>query len=832
VFGLPLVVLALAAGALGVLGYVGEARAGATHTHAVLTALGGAQAADAEAVQRGAVRTALGAVRTEELRRSAERHADQTRLSRLAIAGLGLGAVGAALLAALTRAMLAGHARRQAAQDATLREQHARLARQAAELEAQAQQLAEQREDMARATARLAASEAHARLLVDTVPSGLVESDARGHFVWANAAAERILRLPRAEITARDYAAPAWRTVTLDGAPLGPEALPVGRALATGEPVRAFEHAILDPATGERVALRVNVAPLRDADGRVVGALSAFDDVTAELHAQARLRRVEESGVVGLFSWTLAGGIVEANDAFLGMLGYTRADLAAGRVDWRQMTPPEYAASDEVAVAELLATGAHGPLRKAYVGRDGRAVPIVLASAFLPGSREDGVCVCLDLRALADVEAAERRAREGAERLLAVTAGFSGALTPREVAEVLAARGGAAAGAHATAVTLAAGDAVDEAEGRTPRGAPAELELLAAAGLDATEAAAWARVPLDASIPTADAARTGAPVWLPDPAARAAAYPALAAVDPAPGARGDRGRRAWCALPLTATARAGADAADPARATAAPAPRVLGAVAFAFAEPQPFDAAQRGLLAALAGQAAQALERARLYREARAGDEAKSGFMATMSHELRTPLNALIGYSELLLMGVPDPIPVGAQAQVTRMRTAARHLLGLIEEILLHAQLEAGRVLVRAERVDADALVDEVRTVIEPLAQARGLALAVDDGGPRRSGDRGDGDPAGTPGRPVVLRTDPGKLRQILINLAGNAVKFTDRGAVTLRMRAADGRVTFAVEDTGSGSRRRTWSASSSRSGRWRRTRARTARRAPDSASV
>jgi signal transduction histidine kinase len=184
----------------------------------------------------------------------------------------------------------------------------------------------------------------------------------------------------------------------------------------------------------------------------------------------------------------------------------------------------------------------------------------------------------------------------------------------------------------------------------------------------------------------------------------------------------------------------------------------------------------------LAHRAALALENARLYGEALAGNRAKSGFLATMSHELRTPLNAMLGYVDLLLMGIPETIPDASRAQVERIRLASNHLLSIIEEILTFSRLEAGRETAVLEDVDLSAVISEVTAIIEPLAASCGIEFRV-------------------PGRvePRTLRTDPRKLRQILVNLLGNAVKFTDQGSVTFEVERAGTEVLLHVRDTGIG---------------------------------
>ncbi|HEX8604563.1 MAG TPA: response regulator [Pseudoduganella sp.] len=167
----------------------------------------------------------------------------------------------------------------------------------------------------------------------------------------------------------------------------------------------------------------------------------------------------------------------------------------------------------------------------------------------------------------------------------------------------------------------------------------------------------------------------------------------------------------------------------------------------------------------------------------------KSAFIANMSHELRTPLNAIIGFTGALLMRLPGPLTDEQDKQLNTIRGSARHLLSLINDILDVAKIEAGKVTLAVERVQCQDLVREVAETLRPLAAQKGLALevALDE-------------------QPITLDTDRRALTQILINLANNAIKFTEKGAVrvTLAQRALeDGtRATeFSVADTGAGIR-------------------------------
>jgi PAS domain S-box-containing protein len=137
-----------------------------------------------------------------------------------------------------------------------------------------------------------------------------------------------------------------------------------------------------------------------------------------EEEARARLRRLFDSNIVGLILWELEGGILDANDAFLSSVGYTRQELESGHIDWRKLTPPDWEEQDRELVADLLATGRHRPAEKEYVHKNGSRVPIVVASTFFSGSRRKGVGFVLDISARKQAEEAlrqsEARARAAA----------------------------------------------------------------------------------------------------------------------------------------------------------------------------------------------------------------------------------------------------------------------------------------------------------------------------------------------------------------------------------------------------------------------------------
>ena len=196
----------------------------------------------------------------------------------------------------------------------------------------------------------------------------------------------------------------------------------------------------------------------------------------------------------------------------------------------------------------------------------------------------------------------------------------------------------------------------------------------------------------------------------------------------------------------------------------------------------PFGVDDEERLRVVADHAALALWKARLVDEARAANETKSGFLATVSHELRTPLTALTGYGELVADEILGPLTPAQADVMERMRAVTHQLTAMIEEILTFSALEAGRELVRPVATDIDEVLQAVVAVVEPLAAQKALTFAA----------------VIPPERPPLV-TDPDKLRQILVNLCGNAIKFTERGGVRLVVATDARQITFAVTDSGVG---------------------------------
>jgi len=216
---------------------------------------------------------------------------------------------------------------------------------------------------------------------------------------------------------------------------------------------------------------------------------------------------------------------------------------------------------------------------------------------------------------------------------------------------------------------------------------------------------------------------------------------------------------------------------------------VVGALVVRRKEPGDYSKSTVDLLQTFSAQSVLAIQNARLFLELREkgqqleiASQHKSQFLANMSHELRTPLNAILGYTELIIDDIYGETPAKMRSVLDRVQRNGKHLLGLINDVLDLSKIEAGQLTLSLNDYSIKDIVHSVFAAVESLATEKRLALKVD-----------------LPPDLPAAHGDERRLTQVLLNLVGNAIKFTDSGEVKIKAAAANGAYTLSVRDTGPG---------------------------------
>jgi PAS domain S-box-containing protein len=579
---------------------------------------------------------------------------------------------------------------------------------------------------------------------------------------------------------------------------------PVSSYFQTDDPKHPGIDSHLRALRGESCVLEMDwfgrhyharVEPLRDTDDDIVGAIGLAFDMTEQArtaHAlkesEAQLRRLVTANVIGIFFFEENGRVTQSNEAFLELVGYSRAEMEAGKVSWRAMTPREFRELDDMAIAELKSTGRCTSYEKAYVRKDGTRVPVLVGGAAFqngaeghgrgrPNNELGGVAFIVDLREQVRLRQArdrllrrERRARAESElantRLLLLVEGskrLSRTMTPHETLETLAAVvvPDLADWTYVVHRGWTGGDPIVA----SATGDPKRRRLLRA---------------LQECVPDPDALqgaarvfRTGEPELyenitdaqlMPD----APGGPVVATRDPAHlRTVRELGMKSLLCVPIEG--RGSVDG-------------VMMLVA--SGDPRRYAPEDVVLARDLAARAAVSLENGRLLAEALDAVRVRDDFLAVAAHELRTPLTSLLLHVQMLSRAIersrPDNAGVAAHS-IAAAQGQARRLSVLVDGLLDVSRLASNRLALRVEETSLDELVDGVLSTMAPDFRRANCPITVSV-------------PSG-----VTVRWDRIRIEQVLTNLLSNAMKFGAGSPIDVRVEAPDDDVEIAVRDFGIG---------------------------------
>jgi len=488
-------------------------------------------------------------------------------------------------------------------------------------------------------------------------------------------------------------------------------------------------------------------------------------DITERKRTEGRFRRLVDSNAQGVMFWNTKGEITGANDAFLRIVGYTREDQQAGRIAWAAITPPEYAHLDELSLRELEATGICTPFEKEYIRKDGTRVPILLGAATFEDSRDEGVCFLLDVTERKRTDRALRESEEHFRFLNDLSEAIRTLTDPATIMAVTARM----LGQHLRASRCAYADVKDDGGQFT----------IVHDYFDSCESAVGDYRLSRFGERAVAAAHSGQTLIIHDveaellPAEGADMFTAI-------------GIHAIIACPLfkDGVLRAMVAVHQSAPRNWSPGEiKLVEDVVERFWDSIERRVAEENIRRLNAGLEQRVAERT---ADAEASNRAKSVFLSTISHEIRTPMNAILGYSQLMLRD--RNLGTDAQANLRIINRSGEHLLALINDVLDMSRIEAGRLELNPATFSLSGLLKDMAGMFRLRAEAKALRFEVL--------------PDGESGAYIVA--DEGKMRQVLINLLGNAIKFTESGCIRLHISLSERKVnrpwlSARVEDTGSG---------------------------------
>lgn len=499
---------------------------------------------------------------------------------------------------------------------------------------------------------------------------------------------------------------------------------------------------------GARRFTEADVDMARELTRRASFALDNALLTTEARDAEQRFRGLFETQMAPLILATHQGQIVDANEAFLQLVGYSRAELEAGALRWRALTPPEYEPLDDAAIEELEATGKFTPFEKEYVAKDGTRVPILLGGAHLGDGNQNILCYVLDLRAQRRLE--EQRSRS--QRALAEAAvAMTSARTMDEALQIITDAARHAIGAHQAitsmtrdqnwAQAITAVSLSDRYAAWRDYDTPPDGSGIYALVCEENRTLRMTQAELEAH-----------PRWR-GFGAHADAHPPM---------------RGWLAAPLVD--REGQN---------------LGLIQLSDKlDGEAFDPSDEDLLVSLAHMASVSVETHMLLDALRAerdrataASRVKDDFLAMLGHELRNPLAPMRTALDLM-----DLRPAGFEDERRILRRQVDHMSRLVDDLLDISRITRGTLTMELRSVRLDAVVDRAIELSSPLLEARAHHLVRD-----LEAD-------------VWVRGDEHRLAQIATNLLTNAAKYTPKGGrIRVEARAEGDRAVLRVIDDGEG---------------------------------
>ncbi len=599
----------------------------------------------------------------------------------------------------------------------------------------------------------------HRRLqaVLQQLPQGVLLAEApSGRMLMANEQVERIRqRSVPAGWKLEEYS--ALTGFHPDGRPYLLDEWPLVRALTRGESVRGERMDVLND-DGSHISLEVSAGPVRDAEGRVTAAVAILEDITERLRMERALREGEavfrhimESDMMALAFSDDEGLILEANDAFLALVGHEREQVRRGHLRWWELVPPEGRESGECALRELWSRGVASAFELELLRADGSRVPVLTGSARV----EEQDRILTFLMDLSDLKRAE-----GALRFLAMTGQI---LAPvLEVTDDILQHVACLA-----SLSVASWCVIDLA---TPEG---PLRRAAVAHQDPEQEERLRRewplpVARDSGGPLLDTMHSGEPLLFEDCGVETWRHLAQGAPS-AEGVAGDWETCSVLVVPLRSRERA------------------LGLITLGSCVPRrrhgPEDLAMGQ---ELAHRVAATLERSQLYQESLRAVRLRDEFLVVASHELKTPLTPLRlqlqGLRRVVESRAGQPVaPERVLRAVQGCEAQVRKLAGLVDDLLDVSRLAQGRLPLHLEAVD---LVAVTREVLEELAEEAARACCQVE---LRAGG------------PVVGRWDRLRLEQVVMNLLTNALKYGARRPILVRVWVEEGRARLDMRDEGIG---------------------------------